>query len=85
MNRHTWACPVSVSRNGWRAHDGNTEAPNRDGVDTGTAPTSVPKRNLRTCGGVQDRWHSERFVRDGGCIDLTQFLAPLSRSGVGDR
>ena len=25
---------VSVSRNGWRAHDDNTEAPNRDGVDT---------------------------------------------------
>ena len=22
------------SRNGWRAHDDNTEAPNRDGVDT---------------------------------------------------
>ena len=25
-------------------------------------------RDLPSCGGVQDRWHSGRFGRDGGCI-----------------
>ncbi len=31
------------------------------------------------------RGYLGRFVRAGGCINLTQFPAPPSRSGVGDR
>ncbi len=47
--------------------------------------TSARNCKLPTCGGVTHRRYFGSFVRAGGCIDLTQFPAPPSRSGVGDR
>ncbi len=47
-----------------------------------TASTSVPKRNLLKCGGVQDRWQSGSFVGDSGCIDLSEFGFARTRSGL---
>ena len=45
-------------------------------------PTFVCKRNSLTCGGVQNRRHFERFLRDSGCIARPQRQEFVTRSGV---